>query len=27
MAWNKMIEEKGRIKSLTNFPYLQCNDI
>ena len=31
-AWNKMTEEKGRIKSLTNFhylhfPYLQSNII
>lgn len=27
IAWNKMTAEKGRIKSLTNFPYLQRNDI
>lgn len=27
IAWNKMTAEKGRIKSLTNFPYLKCNDI
>jgi len=27
MAWNKMTSEKGRVKSLTNFAYVQCNDI
>jgi hypothetical protein len=24
-AWNAMTAEAGRISSLTNFPYLQCN--
>ena len=24
-AWNAMTNEQGRVKSLTNFPYLQCN--
>lgn len=26
-AWNKMTLEQGRITSLTNFPYLNCNAI
>lgn len=26
-AWNKLLAEAGRIKSLTNFPYLQCQAI
>jgi hypothetical protein len=26
-AWNNLLAEKGRIKSLTNFPYLQSNII
>lgn len=26
-AWHAMVEEAGRITSLTNFPYLQCNVI
>jgi hypothetical protein len=26
-AWNSMANEVGRIKSLTNFPYFECNVI
>lgn len=26
-AWNAMTKEQGRVKSLTNFPYLHCNII
>jgi len=26
-AWNAMTQEKGRVQSLTKFPYLKCNVI